>query len=143
MSRHGFTDYDDYDEDANLLMGQWRGRVLSAIRGRRGQAMLRDLVAALDAMPVKELHPHNVCGSNLCAMGVVGAYRRADLSKAQEELDDPDGDHEWATEFTGDILDIAPSLAREIAYENDEGGWKETPAQRWARMKKWAEGKIK
>ena len=138
MSRHGFCDYIDYDEDENLLMGRWRGRVASASRGRRGQAFFRDMVAALDAMPVKELHPHNVMGDCLCAMGAVAAFRGVDLGKAQEELDDEGGDHEWATEYTGEALNIASCLARETAFENDEGLWNETPAQRWARMRAWA-----
>lgn len=143
MSRHGFIDCFDYDEDTNLAIGRWQGRVASAIRGKRGQAFLRDMVAALDAMQVKELHPHNVSGSCVCAMGAVGAYRGVDLSKAQDELDDECGDHEWATEYTGGMLDIAAALAREIAYENDEGAWSgETPAQRWARMRVWASRRV-
>lgn len=141
MTRHGFVDYCDFDEDPNLLEGRWLARVKSAMRGKRGQAFLRDLIAALDAMPVKELHPHNVAGENLCAMGVVGVYRGADLTKPQEELNEEDGDHEWATEYTGDILDIAPSLAREVAYLNDEGFYG-TPAETWSQMRRWAEKNL-
>ena len=45
MSRSG---YSDDDEDGRLAM--WRGAVQSAIRGKRGQAALRELLTALDAM---------------------------------------------------------------------------------------------
>ena len=51
MSRSGYTD--DLDDD--LAMGRWRGMVASATRGRRGQKLLTDLLAALDAMPEKAL----------------------------------------------------------------------------------------
>jgi hypothetical protein len=34
---------------------RWRGAVASAIRGGRGQAFLREMLAAMDAMPVKRL----------------------------------------------------------------------------------------
>ncbi len=50
MSRSGYSD----DLDSWALI-RWRGQVASAIRGRRGQAVLRDLLAALDAMPEKAL----------------------------------------------------------------------------------------
>ena len=143
MSRHGFVDWDDYyDEDTNLAMGRWRGRVASALRGRRGQAYLRGLIEALDAMEVKELHPHNLAGGCLCAMGALAQAQGILAHDLQEELDDPDGDHEWATEVMGDRLNIAPSLAREVAYENDEGQWGETPAQRWQRMRSWAKRRL-
>ena len=142
MSRHGYVDDYDFDEDANLLMGRWQGRVKSAMRGKRGQEFFRDLIAALDAMPVKELHAHNVSGTCLCAMGAVGAYRGVDLSDQQEDLDEPYGDHEGATERTGAALNIAPSMAREVAYENDEGPLRETPAHRWDRMRRWAVSKL-
>ena len=33
---------------------------------------------------------------------------------------------------------IAPALAREIVWENDEAGWyDETPESRWKRMRAW------
>jgi hypothetical protein len=55
MSRSGYTD--DVEYSWRSIM--WRGRVVSAIRGKRGQALLRDLLAALDAMPDKRLYPNN------------------------------------------------------------------------------------
>lgn len=50
MSRSGYIDeLDQWD------LIRYRGQVASAIRGKRGQAFLRDLLAALDAMPEKRL----------------------------------------------------------------------------------------
>ena len=51
MSRSGYID----DLDDPLELGRWRGRVASAVRGKRGQRLLRDLLDALDAMPEKRL----------------------------------------------------------------------------------------
>jgi hypothetical protein len=45
MSRSGYSD--DLDP---LALGRWRGRVASAMRGKRGQAFLREMLAAMDAM---------------------------------------------------------------------------------------------
>ena len=52
MSRHGYSE----DGDSDFPVALYRGRVASAIRGKRGQKMLKELLAALDAMPTKELH---------------------------------------------------------------------------------------
>ena len=49
MSRSGYSD--DY-EPSNIAM--WRGQVASAMRGKRGQAFLRELIEALDAFPIPE-----------------------------------------------------------------------------------------
>ena len=136
MSRSGYVDDCwDCDEDAQWRMIRYRGAVKSALRGHRGQAFLRELVEALDAMPVKELVAHdlkNECG--VCAMGAVGLVRGLDMSSL-----DPDN-----AEGVSGVFDIATSMAREIAFENDEcGHYKETPYQRWCRMRLWAQDQIK
>lgn len=67
MSRSGYND--DID---NWALIKWRGQVASAIRGKRGQKMLRDLLAALDAMPEKSLIVHELeseSGEGLHAWG--------------------------------------------------------------------------
>lgn len=139
MSRHGYVD--ECDEQWSFIM--WRGAVKSAKRGKRGQQFFKDMIAALDAMPVKELHACAVSGECVCAMGALGKWRGVDLSDQQHELDHPDGDHEGATERVGSALGVARALALETAYENDEGVWdRETPAQRWARMRSWAERNL-
>ena len=51
MSRSGYTD--DFDDQWALI--RWRGAVTSAIRGKRGQEFLREMAAAMDAMPEKSL----------------------------------------------------------------------------------------
>lgn len=130
MSRHGYVD----DGDDDLAMGRWMGAVRSAIRGSRGQAFLRELIEALDAMPEKALVSSVLISESgeVCAMGCVLARRRTDV----KDIDPED------YEDVSDVVGLAEAMVREIAYENDEGGWRETPEQRWARMRRWAEKRL-
>lgn len=134
MSRSGYQD--DIDQQ-DLAM--WRGRVMSAIRGKRGQKLLRDLAAALDAMPEKRLIQHEIVkDGEMCALGAVGKFRGV---KGLEELDPCDGgDHH---ESLSCDLNIAECMVQEIEWENDEGAYKETPEQRWTRMRRWCDKHIK
>ena len=113
----------------------WRGMVASASRGKRGQAFFRELAAALDAMPVKELITEEIKSDGaVCAIGSILDRRGV------SDLENVDAtDHHW---LAGQ-LDIATCLVQETEYQNDEGAWKETPAQRWTRIRKWAEKNIR
>lgn len=144
MSRSGYQDYDDCEGDWGLRLGQWRGRVASAIRGRRGQKLLIELRDALDAMPEKRLIAEELKTEDgeVCALGALGAKRGIDM----ECLDPEDPDQ------IGKAFDIAPCLAQEIVYYNDEvydwgyvDGKREmfTPEQRWEKMRAWVEKRIK
>jgi len=143
MSRSGYTD--DCDGDgADLAM--WRGVIASATRGKRGQRFFRDLVAALDAMPVKRLvaHEFETPEGDVCALGCLARARGVPMpSVIKGEWDDePEADHdELAATF-----DIAAGLAAEVMYHNDEwGNWRgpESPEQRWARVRKWVASQIR
>lgn len=132
MSRSGYVD--DYDGDVSIHL--YRGSVERALRGRRGQAFLREMAAALDAMPVKELVADEVVrdSEHVCAMGAVALARRLDVSKIDPE------DYYAVSK----LLNIAPSMAREIAFENDDdfGSRTEAPAARWKRMRKWVDANL-
>lgn len=146
MGRHGYTD----DIDDELEAGRWRGMVKSAINGKRGQAMLRDLLAALDAMPEKRL----VAGAlhtkegDCCAIGAVCKVRGKDYTVHEE---DDEYDLQELNETVAHELDVAPCLVQEIEYFNDELGDKyvkgkrvsETPEERWVRMRAWVAKQIK
>ena len=134
MSRSGYSD--GLDEWALI---RWRGAVKSAIRGARGQAFLREMAAALDAMPEKKLIADEVVtpSGDVCAMGAVCQKRGIDVSDLPATYDF-EYEYSEATEDVGERLGIARALAKEIAYENDEGTWApETPEQRWTRMRAW------
>ena len=122
MSRSGYS-----DDCENLQL--WRGAVDRATFGARGQAFLRRLLAALDAMPTKRLITGVIKSSTgqVCALGAL----------------DPDAPYEDAEDLARHF-GIARALAAEIVYENDEFPlWRsETPEQRWERMRDWVAKQI-
>jgi hypothetical protein len=127
MSRSGYSD----DCDGWALI-RWRGAVKSAIRGKRGKALLTELRDALDAMPEKVLIAHELVDAegDFCTLGVIGQARGLPLKDI-----DPEDSDQVAKQFG-----IAPALAKEIVYMNDEAAWyDETPQQRWTRMRNWVE----
>ncbi len=131
MSRSGYHDIDDGWE-----LIKWRGMVASAIRGKRGQKLLRDLLTALDTMPEKLLIAEELEDQygDHCALGVLGKSRGFDLASI-----DPEDYSQVATAFG-----IAECLAQEIVYMNDEYRARgETPEQRWTRMRAWVAAQIK
>lgn len=129
MSRSGYSeDLDNWD------LIKWRGQVASAIRGKRGQALLRDMLAALDAMPEKSLVPQELETPNgeVCALGALGRVRGIDM----ESLDPEDYDS------VANAFGVAHQLVQEIVYHNDEWLGRETPEQRWKAMRAWVAGQI-
>lgn len=128
MSRSG---YSDDCENLNL----YRANVDRAIGGKRGQAFLRDLRAALDALP----EPKRLIADELkaatgevCAMGSVGLMRGLDMQKVDYE----------EPRAVGALFGITSILAAEIAFVNDEGPfyWRhgtETPEARYERVSRW------
>lgn len=129
MSRSGYSG--DID---NWALIKWRGQVASAIRGKRGQRLLRELLEALDAMPVKELIANELqaADGSYCALGVVGAKRGIDLAAI-----DPDEPTDVAAAF-----DIAQQLACEIAEINDMA-YGCSPGTRWREVRAWVAAQIK
>lgn len=132
MSRSGYSD--DLDP-WNLI--RWRGQVASAIRGKRGQRLLVDLVKAMDAMPEKRLIRDELIieTGDVCALGAVGVGRGVLMWDMK-----PDDPQSVAAAF-----DVADCLAQEVTYVNDEAGpWKgETPEERFQRVRAWALANIR
>lgn len=159
MSRSG---YSDDCEGLNL----WRGAVERALKGKRGQAFLKELAAAMDAMPEKRLIADELqADGGFCTIGVLGHARGLDMAR----IDPHDSDQ------VSKVFGIAPAMAREIVYENDEGDatceWREmefcgpvrpyhhewgshfrtvrvdipgetVEARRWQRMRKWVDEQL-
>lgn len=129
MSRSGYNE----DSDDQWALIRWRGVVASAIRGKRGQAFLREMLAALDAMPNKRLIAHDlISDGEVCAIGSVGVKREIDLSAL-----DPDDYDTIAGSFG-----IASPLVQEIEWMNDEAYGYATPEQRWQHIRAWVAGAI-
>lgn len=130
MSRSGYS-----DDCGGWSLIRWRGAVTSAIKGKRGQEFFRELAVALDAMPERRLIADELqtVEGEFCTIGVLGHARGVDMAK----LDPTD------RETVAAAFNIAPALAAEIVFENDEGTWcKETPEQRWSRMRQWVEANL-
>jgi hypothetical protein len=166
MSRSGYTD----DNDDPLAHGRWRQAVKRSLEGKRGQALLRELVEALDAMEDKRLYPGSFATpeGEFCTLGVLGAKRGTKM----EDLGD---DYECDIATVGQRFGIAPAMAAEIMYMNDEYAvdeWKwvdvefcgpvrpyypdwgchtksvrvhndNHPRERWQRMRDWAAQHLK
>lgn len=166
MSRSGYTD----DNDDPLAHGRWRQAVKRALEGKRGQALLRELVQALDAMEDKRLYPGSFATpeGEFCTLGVLGTRRGT-------KMDDLGDDYECDRDLVGQRFGIAPAMAAEIMYLNDEYAvdthkWVTVelcgpvrpyypewgrhtrevsvhndnhPAERWQRMRAWAVENLK
>ena len=155
MSRSGYSD--DYGDDDPLALGRYRAMVASATRGKRGQALLKDILIGMNGMPVKRLIKEELEQSDgaVCAIGAAGKLRGVDMSGL-----DPEDAETVAGRFN-----IADCLAREIVWMNDESGWsgeyvfvdgvdywghrgihkrmrKETPEECFDRMRKWVRAQI-
>lgn len=132
MSRSGYVD--EMDDQWALI--RWRGAVKSAIRGKRGQAFLREMRTALDALPEKRLIAYELeQDGDVCALGSVGKLRGIDMSKIDPE------EYEQVSAAFG----IPEALIREIEYENDEASaWfkKDTDEERFVRVRSWVEKHI-
>jgi hypothetical protein len=97
------------------------------------------MLDALDALEAKRLIANDLVregellSDGVCAIGAIGMARGIEMS----EIDPEDRDTIAGT------FDVAPALAAEIMYENDEGSWQETPEQRFARMRAWVDKQIR
>jgi len=137
MSR--YCDFDDHDHEP-WMEGQTAGALRSAIRGRRGQRLLRDLIEGLDALPVQELaagtlkDPETGC---VCALGVVRLQRGADAVPLRFDPTDPDVDwRDLAKPF-----DISETLANAVICQNEYGDkCNDEPSRRrrWRLVRRWA-----
>jgi hypothetical protein len=139
VSRSGYSD--DYADDQWALI-RWRGAVASAIRGKRGQALLRDLLAALDAMPEKRLIAGYFVREDgcACALGVLGQARGIDVAALNPSDLDDGADRAQVAKAFG----LSEALAAEIMFVNDDDGiWTSlTDEQRWRDVREWVASQI-
>lgn len=135
MSRSGYRE----DSSDNWAVIRCRGAVASAMRGQRGDAFLHEMLEALDALPVKELHAYALIHEDcVCALGAVAVARKL---KVDPLLLGPDPGF-CATDMA-ELFGIPRALAAEIMHENDEGTWgTETPEARFRRMREWIVAQI-
>ena len=122
MSRSG---YNDDDSDDPLTVGRWTAAVNASLRGKRGQAFLRELLDELDAMPDKRLIANAATKDGcMCTLAVVAAKRGHDLQKLDYDME------MWEWDRIADQLGISQAMAREVMYINDE----HTDERGWVRL---------
>jgi hypothetical protein len=145
MSRHDYVE--DYDDDNGWM---YEGRRTVALFSAKGQAFLRELAAALDAMPVKELvlgaleYPSGA----VCALGALGKARGIKMTDLH--LDDA-GQIAKAfgtcatmvreVEFENDEFDDVERYASLEEAEEHEAG--ETGYVRWLRVRQWIDATLR
>ena len=133
MSRSGYNDW--CDNNWNLIC--WRGAVASAVRGKRGQAFLREMLEALDDLPEKRLIAHEFEeGGEVCALGAVARKRGIPMKGI-----DPEDSEQVAA-----VFGVAHAMTCEIMFENDEVGmyWKDdAPEHRFNRVRAWVVSNLK
>jgi hypothetical protein len=124
-----------------LDWGRYRAALRSSLRGRRGQQLLRDLIAGLDALPEPELSAGALADREtgcVCALGAVGLQR----GQAFEEMELEDLAHGTDPEALAGRFDISPTLANEIVQTNDEwwhnSNEKRAREARFQYVKQWA-----
>lgn len=136
MSRSGFHEGDIYDNASMLAMYRWGNNFEKSVKGKRGQAFLREIVRVLDAMPVKELEADTFEDGQsgcTCVLGEVAKSKGIDLdnSVAQGcgdcEKYDPDCEYcrengEADGKYLSKLFNISRTMALEVINENDEAG---------------------
>jgi hypothetical protein len=131
--------YDDDDSDPSQE-GLAAGALCSAIRGKRGQRFIRDLVQALDALPLPELAAGALEDEETgccCAFGAVRRFRGADAV--------PLWFHPMEEDMTPDNLaepfNVSETLAWAVVQANEDGmtgNDESTRRRRWKQVRYWA-----
>lgn len=101
------------------------------------QAFLKEMLAALDAMPVQKLVAGELVedDGSVCALGAIGNARGLEMKGVDPE------DRERVAALFG----IAPAMAAEIVYMNDEGWYwidRNDSSERFSRMRQWVANQI-
>jgi len=171
MGRSGYQDGDCDDTESMLRMYGWSANVRRCIKGRAGQAFMWELYQSLEALPTKELITGALVDTStqsVCSLGAVAVHRNmsipAEFCTTGAPDDEPD-EYEFA-EAMGPLFGLKDMLAREVMFENDEGGtwhWEddgtvchgvgygetrkyrthETPGERWRRMREWVVDQLR
>lgn len=126
------------ESDNPLDWGRYEAAKRSTLRGKRGQAFLRELVAALDALPQPELS-EGALGDRrtgcVCALGAVA------LAQGEAFADLAKDDGNWSPGEAAEWYSISPTLANEIISANDDwrdGNDARTRQLRWRHVRAWA-----
>lgn len=149
MSRITYCDDEDFQNQAYL----WEANQERSIKGRKGQAALRELEAALLALPEKRLIAEELenAAGEVCAVGALAKFKgkenpRVAADLGQVPLDDNEVLPEELEEVTIDLaqqLGIPRMVAVAVVHENDDC-WPAniTPEQRYNKMLAWTQQQL-
>ncbi len=130
--RISFSDDEDFPGQVDL----WQGNCERSLRGKKGQRELRELHAALLALPGKRLI-HGALedeSGGVCAIGAYGKRKGVDLSRFDVDTD---------TDQVGIAGGMPPLVAWKVVEMNDvEFGRHVTPEQRYLKLLAWVESKL-
>lgn len=135
-----------YNEMSSVEEVRWQRNSAMTLKSKRGQQMLRDLEAALLALPQKRLlgdtfyEPES---GEVCALAAYARHKGCDVEKLQRlELDSGEEQADWVAW----MYDQARTLTWNIIDLNDNGGGyfvrHETPEQRYERVLQWVQSHL-
>lgn len=154
--RIGYSDEEDFPGQ----FGLWQGNCQRSLKGKAGQAILRELEAALLALPSKRLIAESLVDTHgeVCAIGALAEFKG-------KITDDMIGHGEYDTEEVGVELGMPRLVAWKIVEMNDlvfngtdlvfyEGPYRWpgerpceyvpiTPEQRYERMLAWVQKQLR
>lgn len=143
--------FDDGDEE-NFPNQQalYAQATKNALKGKRGQAALKELEEALLAMPEKRLIEGGLCDNagGVCAVGAMAVHRQVKAGLMTREdamtmIATKYGDDFHATLEVGrEVLGLLGCVAVEFAYVNDEEACASTPEDRYDIVLNWVREQI-
>lgn len=122
MSRTSWSE--DFGDDDTYHAGLFAANLKRSLRGKAGQAALRELEAVLVAMPEKAIHADVFVERSgaMCALGAVAVARKVASGLSYDEalavcadVDPCDSEEE------GESLGFPRLVAEAVVWENDEG----------------------
>ncbi len=145
----------DEDDGDGLPYELWAHATMLALRGKRGRGWLRELEAALLALPEKKLLSRRIADEqgNVCAIGALYRHRKLAEGQTPEQimsdlvmLDDDGVASEYEiTEFMLGRLSIQKTLAYKIQCKNDEDTiWGNgcSDEERYERVLAWVRNRL-
>lgn len=168
MSR--FSEADEYDVYQILAWGRWSHNAKQVIQGKKGQAFLREFLAALEAWPEKRLilnavartgyaHIHDGFGEvvetpciEACAIGAFAIMKGKSPVYLQDKYTDKKNmfrGYEYEpisnideTKDAGMELGLSGMLSEVVAWLNDEEFGNESPERRYQGILAWVRNAI-
>ena len=146
-----------YNEDDPIIPYDFQERtVQNAIEGKRGQAALRLLIRALDAMPQKRIIDGWLTkDGDVCTVGAMVMQRRIEAGDSREKAlgylmgyqDELNREESWdwadIATLASKQLNIARYMAFELVEITDEWTIRMSPERRWQFVRDWAVRNLK